>query len=31
MKNVKAWLQEIKENENFAKKYKGLNNVKLIM
>lgn len=31
MKNIKMLVKEIQENENFAKKYKGLNNVKAIM
>ena len=31
MKDVKLWLKEIQENESFAKKYKGLDNVKAIM
>lgn len=31
MKNIRLLVKEIQENENFAKKYKGLNNVKAIM
>ena len=31
MKDAKAWLKKIQEEESFAKKYKGLNNVKSIM
>ena len=31
MKDVKLWLKKIQESESFAQKYKGLDNVKLIM
>ena len=31
MKDAKAWLKKIQEEESFAKRYKGLGNVKSIM
>ena len=31
MKDAKAWLKKIQEEESFAKKYKGLSNVESIM
>ena len=31
MKDAKAWLKKIQGEESFAKKYKGLSNVKSIM
>lgn len=31
MKDAKGWISEIQKNKSFAKKYKGLNNVKSIL